>query len=295
MNRISIGLLSYKRTDLLLETIKDIIQTSYNLDLIILNNNEDVDILRDIELLLLRNTSIKLKYLWFKENLGVSTGRREILSACTTELIVMLDDDLHIESIDNILSSVLSEFGSEDKLGGIAFNIIDIKTGYPNHYEIPHKNKKIDMSNRFYTYLMIGAGHAFRTKVAVDVGGYADDFGLYGCEELDLAFRILNSGYKILYSPNCIVHHKKSPDGRFSSIQVNYQAFVNRTKIAKRHFRLLYFISCFSVRSIYFLYKTRSLTAYIKAVKDILSDKKKDKFKSYFYQYIKNVNGFIYY
>jgi GT2 family glycosyltransferase len=295
MNKISIGILSYKRVDLLLETIKNIAITHYNIDLIILNNNEDIDIEGNIRVLLENANNINLRYLWFYKNLGVATGRREILSSCKTEIIIMLDDDVVIPSIDSIISNVFTEFENDNTLGGISFNIIDMTTGKHNRYEIPHKNKKIDMTNKFYTYLMIGAGHALNVPKTIEVGNYPNDFGLYGSEEIDLSFRLINEGYRIIYSPECKIIHIKSPDGRFLSATVNYQAFVNRSKIAKRYFKLRYFLSCLFVRSIYFFYKTKNVRLYIKAVKEIFKDKKRNTFDENFYKYIKSVDGFLYY
>jgi GT2 family glycosyltransferase len=294
MNRISIGILSYKRIDLLLKTIKDIAVSNYEIDLIILNNNEDIDIEKDIRFLL-TNTNVNIQYLWDHKNLGVSVGRRKILLSCNTEYIIMLDDDVVIPSIDLIIANVFNEFGNDNTLGGISFNIIDVKTGKHNHYEIPHKNKRIDMTTKFYTYLMIGAGHALNVSKAIEVGNYPDDFGLYGFEEIDLSFRLINNGYRIIYNPNCKLTHIKSPDGRFTGVTVNYQSFANRTKMAKRYFKIRYFVSCFCVRSIYFLYKTKNVRIYIEAVKDILRDKKRNTFNECFYKYIRNVDGFIYY
>ncbi|MDR0603311.1 MAG: glycosyltransferase [Bacteroidales bacterium] len=295
MNKISIGILSYKRTDLLVETIKNIVVSNYEIDLIILNNNKDIDIKEDIDMILIDKTNITMQYIWFHKNLGVATGRREILFACKTDIIIMLDDDVVIPSIDIIISNVINEFESDKTLGGVAFNIIDIKTNKHNRYEMPHKNKNRNMEKKFYTYLMIGAGHALQVSKAIEVGNYPDDFGLYGAEEIDLSFRLINSGYKIIYNPDCKIIHKKSPDGRFSGDTTNYQAFVNRTKIAKRYFKLRYFITCFFVRSIYFLYKTKNMRVYIQAAKDIFQDKKRSPFTEQFYKYVKSVEGFLYY
>jgi GT2 family glycosyltransferase len=295
MNRISIGILSYKRVDLLLNTIKNIVISDCDIDLIILNNSEDIDIEENIRILLENASNIHLQYLWFRKNLGVATGRREILSSCNTEYIIMLDDDVVIPSIDLIISNVCNEFANDNTLGGISFNIIDITTGKHNRYEIPHKNKNIDMTTKFDTYLMIGAGHALNVSKAINAGNYPDDFGLYGAEEIDLSFRLINKGYRIMYNPECKIIHTKSPDGRFLGATVNYQAFVNRSKIAKRYFKTGYFISCLFVRSVYFLYKTKNIPMYIKAVKEIFTDKKRSAFNDSFYKYIKTVKGFLYY
>ena len=150
------------------------------------------------------------------------------------------------------------------------------------------------MSKDFYTYLMIGAGHAIDVNVVRNIGNYPDDFGLYGFEEVDVAFRIINANYKIKYLSNCVIFHKKSPDGRFSNEKVNELAFLNRTKMAKRYFSKKYFYPCLIVRSVFFLIKTKNIKLFLSLIKEIKDDKKTNKFGSQFYKYIKSVNGFIY-
>ena len=45
-------------------------------------------------------------------------------------------------------------------------------------------------------------------------GFYPKDLGLYGGEERDLSFRILEAGYQILYASDIVIYHKVSPNGR---------------------------------------------------------------------------------
>lgn len=291
---ISIGILTYKRTDLLLSTIRDINDVSHDVELIILNNNEDIDVLDDLNSVITSN-NVSLKYIWHKKNYGVSTGRKIITENCDTEYLVLFDDDVSIPNIDDSLDRVIREFDNDDKVYGIAFNIIDHSTGYNNRFEIPHKNKNIDMRSDFDTYIMIGAGHALRVDKAIEAGNYADDFGLYGFEEVDLGFRLVNLGGRIKYLSNCVVRHKRSPDGRFSNSQVSYQAFVNRCIMAKRYFPVRYYIVCLFVRSVFLLKTTKDIKLLFKGLTEIFKDKNKLKFNSYFFNYVNKVKGFLWY
>lgn len=290
---ISIGLLSYQRTDLLLQTVSDIVKTSYEVELILVNNNEDKCILQDVKRVIDNKKNIKLNYVSDAVNYGVSIGRNIIVNKCTNEFLILFDDDVSIDNIDCIISSTIKEL-SNASIGGLAFNIKEYQTNTHNRFEIPHKNKNISMDDNFLTYLMIGAGHAINVKYAIEVGNYPLDFGMYGFEEVDLSFRLINSGYKIKYISNCLVHHKKSPDGRFSNERVNYLAFRNRLLMAKRYFSMPYIISCFFVRGVFFLIKQKNLNLYLKAVREVANDSHENKFSKKFYDYIKSVNGFIY-
>ena len=187
---ISIGILSYKRTDLLIQTLECLNESRCHINLIVLNNNEELQIKDEITEVLSDN--ITLEYIHDKVNYGVATGRDILLRKCKTKYLILFDDDVHITDIDRILESVTDAFDSNDAISGLAFDIIEFSSKQRNRYEIPHKNKNLDMSIERQTYLMIGAGHAVDVKKAISAGGYARDFGLYGFEEIDLSFRLIN-------------------------------------------------------------------------------------------------------
>lgn len=292
LKKISIGVLSYQRTDLLINTIKCISTTKHTIDLMVLNNNEKGCVKNEVSKELPVN--VKLRYFSDGVNHGVAKGRDLILRKCKTDFLILFDDDLHISDIDEIIESTLRVFENK-KVYGIAYNIKEYATNKHNRFEIPHKNKKFDMTLEQDTYLMIGAGHAIRVKQAKECGGYPHDFGLYGFEEVDLALRLVNSGGEIRYSPRCVVHHKKSPDGRFSNKYVNYQGFINRTIMAKRYLLRRHYYVCLTTRSVFFLVKTKDFRLYLKALKVIHEDNVLNKFSKSFYDYIRKVKGFIWY
>lgn len=294
MNKISIGVLTYKRTDYLFSLIEDLNKIDHCIELILVNNNEDYELEESI-LSAIENDKINLRYISDGINYGVSCGRRKIVESCDSEYIIFLDDDVHIPNINLIYQECIRLFESDLTLGAIAFNIIDAKKNINNKYEIPHKNKKIDMGTDFYTYLVIGAGFALRTESVKNAGNFSDVLGPYGFEEIDVAFKIINCQYQIKYSSNCVVYHKKSPDGRFSSDLVNYYSFVNRCIIARQHLKMRYVISCLVVRGLYLLYKTKNIKLLVRGLSIIFSVSKRDKFNGFFYKYCKRVNAFLYY
>ncbi|MEI7230353.1 glycosyltransferase family 2 protein [Pectobacterium carotovorum] len=292
--KISIGILSYKRMDFLIQTISDLIKIERAIDLIILNNNESYDFYNEIRDLTIGNNLVNIVYIWDKVNYGVSCGRRKIVESCKTKFLILFDDDIHCPDINVITDKVIYSL-TNDNISGIAFNIFEYGTNIHNKYEIPHKNKKINMTESFYTYIMIGAAFAVNVDDVRRVGNFPDDFGMYGFEEVDLSFRLINAGLNIKYIPECIIFHKKSPDGRFSNKDVNFLGYVNRVRMAKRYFHFKYFITSFVVRSVFFVFKTKDIKLMIKGIVIIFSDKKEMKFSKVFYDYIKSVRGFIYY
>lgn len=294
MSSISIGVLTYQRIEHLISLLEDLQSVDFAIEVILINNNETIDVYNDIKEYF-NNGNISLNYIWDKINYGVAKGRRRIVESCNTDYLILFDDDVHLPDVNKLLAQVQNEFDNNIDAGGIAFNIIEYTTKTNNRYEIPHKNKKINLSANFYTYLMIGAGMALRTSTVKEIGNFSNELGPYGFEEVDISFRLINNGKYIKYLCDCVVEHKKSPDGRFSSALVNYYAFINRTIIAKRHLRGRYFLSCLLVRSIFFLAKTRDLKLLLQGLKVISSFKTREPFSQNFYDYCKKVKAFLYY
>jgi GT2 family glycosyltransferase len=62
-------------------------------------------------------------------------------------------------------------------------------------------------------------------------------------EEYDLSYRILNKGYKIVYSDAITMLHKESPLGRTPNWQKLQMMWVNKSTVAWRYLPFIYFLS----------------------------------------------------
>ncbi|HHB1587688.1 TPA: glycosyltransferase family 2 protein, partial [Vibrio metschnikovii] len=241
MEKITIGVLSYKRIDDLLLLLEDLYKLNKPVKLIVVNNDVTNDIYDTISHIK-SNKQIELQHIAPDSNLGVAGGRNLILDNAIGKFTIFFDDDLYIPNINEILDVCFDLFKDEN-VSGIAFNVKDYNTKGYSRFEIPHSNKNIDMSSSFYTYLMIGAGHAVRNDFIKKHGGYPDDFGLYGMEEIDLSFKIISKKSFIIYDPRLVVEHKKSPDGRLPNSSVLKNLFVNKSRIARKYLPFKYFIT----------------------------------------------------
>ena len=130
---------------------------------------------------------------------------------------------------------------------------------------------------------------------------------LNGCEQFaidalqhrpacDLAYRILNQDYKILYDPRFSLHHHKHSSGRLRSNEKWMRSYSNKLKLA---FKNLPFRHVCAVASLWFFYsafKARSLKVPFIAIQDFLVWKKLNNTKRLpigkdALQYIKNCGG----
>jgi len=91
----------------------------------------------------------------------------------------------------------------------------------------PSKDKSRDSHEEFETTWFIGAGHAIPRKVYEEVGPYRD-YRPYGSEEFDLALRVIDHGYRIIYDPRVRVRHKETstarlPDTRLFALRLKHR------------------------------------------------------------------------
>ena len=93
-------------------------------------------------------------------------------------------------------------------MGIIACQVLAPKTE-PNH------------TGERYTYLFLGGGCAIKKEVLDKVGYFPSDFFI-NAEESDLALRVLEADYPILFYPKAVVYHEKSPINRNSKLLMFY-------------------------------------------------------------------------
>lgn len=252
---ISILIITYGRETELFETLTCINKYSLRerVELLLLNNNV-IDNLREKVFEVVNNKNISLQYFHTGENLGVARGRNFLIEHSRGDVLITLDDDLEIDDISDLVIKVKRYFSENDSIGAIAFNIVNFYSRKPLRHEQPHGNKnKVDFSKNFLTYYFIGAGHAIKKEVYDIAGLYPLDLGLYGGEERDLSFRILENNYDILYASDIVIYHKVSPDGRMSRKEENYFRYRNQLIVLNRYMPILYRMTSNIIWSMFYL------------------------------------------
>ncbi|NLC55721.1 MAG: glycosyltransferase family 2 protein [Armatimonadetes bacterium] len=189
-----------------------------------------------------------IRYLRSETNLGVSGGRNLALEHATGELLVTIDDDSILRDPD-ATTKMVRRLQSEPDLGVLTFRVVDYWSGELEAGAFPWKDKKRDATREFETTWFIGTGHIIPRAVYERVGLYQEYFP-YGCEEIDLALRILDAGYRIRYFPQVTVHHKKVTT-RHTWRTTRFQAMhlQNRVKVAIRNLPWQYVLTTDLVRS----------------------------------------------
>lgn len=229
---ISVIIITYNRLEELQDTIENVMQDEKEYkELIIVDNASTVETQRYGEKISQKNH--KIKYFRLESNLGVAGGRNYAIRKATGDILVFLDDDA-IWGQKNTLAQLKEKFLSDLEVGILAFRIVNYYTKEDRREEFPFTDKSLPKDKERLTSTFIGAGHAIRRELFIKCGMYPEDF-FYGGEELDFSFRVINSGYKILYFPRISVFHKQSVKGRMRNDEKWIMTYRNRMIISYKY------------------------------------------------------------
>lgn len=142
-------------------------------------------------------------------NLGAA-GRNLGFEAATGDVVVCLDDDVFELSADAL--ERLDEIFANPIVAATNFTVLE-EGGTQVVNWVHHRNIERFSGVRFETYEITEGAVAFRRSALREVGGYPESFFL-SHEGPDLAFRLMNRGWKVIYSPEVKVRHSFATEGR---------------------------------------------------------------------------------
>jgi len=224
-------------------------------EIIVVNNNSSTDYSSVVNYIH-NNKSLPINYLNSNENLGVAKGRNFAIQHAKAPILVMLDDDAELEN-KNALEKIVNTFQQQHNLAIASFKVKYYSTLQMQINAFPHKkfHQKKDL-HFFETYYFAGGAHAIKKEAMEAVGGYPTDF-FYGMEEYDLSYKLISTGYKIVYTDEIVMLHKESPEGRSPHKEKMKMLWVNKSKVAWRYLPGIYFVSTTLMWSIEYLVKSK--------------------------------------
>jgi GT2 family glycosyltransferase len=255
----------------LLENIATLEQKDVLLEeIIVVNNNSSADY-SSVLTYIQNNKNLPIHYLDSPENLGVAKGRNFAIQHAKAPILVMLDDDAEVENKD-ALKKITDIFEQQQGLAIASFKVKYYSTLQMQVNAFPHKrfDQKKDL-HFFETYYFAGGAHAIRKEAMEVVGGYPTDF-FYGMEEYDLSYKLITTGYKIVYTDEIVMLHKESPEGRSPHKEKMKMLWVNKSKVAWRYLPIIYFVSTTLMWSIEYLVKSKfDILGFLKGWKTIFT------------------------
>lgn len=208
--RVDVIILSWNRAADTLAAIESAAaQRDVDHTILVVDQGSAPENLAQVEAALARLPNARL--LRLTRNVGVPGGRNLAAAMGSAPVIVALDSDA-VFADEHVLARAALRFAECPELCALGFAIFNFFTGetdwsswdYPSH---------ASPEREFWATRFVGAGHALRRRSFEAVGGY-DERLMFCGEELDVCYRMLNLGQRIVYAPSLAVLHKVTLEQR---------------------------------------------------------------------------------
>lgn len=175
--------------------------------------DDSISILQDIEVKMKSiYPDIKFKVIRNEKNLGFSSNVNHGVENAYGDILVLLNTDVVPET--GFLDPLLSHFAIE-KVFAVGFmdkSIEEGKTvlrgrgiGIWKRGFLIHSRGEVDKNNTLW--VSCGSG-AFRKSIWDKLGGLDELYNPFYWEDIDISYRALKSGYKVLFEPRSVVIHE---------------------------------------------------------------------------------------
>jgi GT2 family glycosyltransferase len=189
-------------------------------------------------------------------DLGIPGGRNAGVAAVSGSLLFFLDDDARLPATD-ALARVEARFADEPDIGLLQLRVAPSTPGVPPRDWVPRLRVGDPSRSSDVTAVWEGAV-AMPRAVFERVGGWPAEFR-FAHEGIDLAWRVLDTGKRVVYAGDIAVTHPV-----YATAPHDYSAYHgarNRMWLARRHLPLpvavLYVLS-FMLRTLPLLYRSRA-------------------------------------
>lgn len=239
MKKVTAVILNYKVKDDALECIKTIQASSYPTKIIVLDNNSDDGLEKEIK-------KIKgVEFIQNGDNLGYTGGNNVGIKKALpdSDYIFVVNPDVTVEksAIENLVKA------AEDNQVGI----VGPKIYFPNSKTIWYAGGVLDLANVLgchrgmdeldkgqfnnteETDYVTGAAILIKKEVFKKIGFFDERYFLY-YEDSDFCYRTKQAGFKILYVPEAIAYHKNARSTGLGSPIQDYYITRNRFLFASK-------------------------------------------------------------
>jgi len=262
---VSIVVLNYKRLSALEQTLESVVAQQYpHKEIIVVDNHSEEDVATVV-----RKFGTEIRLMELESNLGGCGGRNAGIRAARGEFVITLDNDVSFLSPDAV-ETVVRLFDDYPDYHVLAFQLRDAETGQLRLREWCHpKDWQQFAGVQFPTHFFVEGAAAYRRSVFDHAGLYYEPLFIY-CEGWDLGLRILDQGYRILYTPQIKVRHLMSPEAR-SNIRPYYLFTRNYLWIAYKDYPVwagLQFVVFRVAMMAYFALRTGHVPTFLKGLWD---------------------------
>ena len=255
---VSIAILTYKRHEYVLRAIRSARGCSAEVaEIIVVDNAAETDLKERIGA-----EFPEVRYIAAPYN-GGCEGRNIALRAATTPIVLMIDDDVEFAS-PNPVSEVQEAFARDPNLACLNF-IVAGPDGKVLERDWCHPRPISHATREFETHFILEGACALRRDAVLGVGGYPSAFFL-GHEGVDLAYRLIADGSRVIHTPRVsITHHaaaEQRPEWRVyyyytrNGIWVCYRSFPALSALARA--------TAYACTMAFFAIRARQVSAFVR-------------------------------
>jgi len=256
MPKISVGILTYNRRDLVLKALGSVVKQG----------------MRDMEIVVVDSASSDgtantiaahypdVKLIRLPQNLGCPGGRNHLFANCSGEYIFVLDDDGRL--CDGTLEGVIAILDEQPDVGVVMTRRVPSREALDGKQE----DKTLIELGSFS-----GGMSAFRNEVLNKVGYYPEHFFLMA-EEAHLGLRTMNAGYRIVQAQNLFIEHPPE-GGSTGDTRWDFYRYRNRVLVVLELYPGWICVKYLLIRMVGYLVlsiKRGAFLKYLQAVADIV-------------------------
>jgi len=219
---VSVVIAAWNRKEDVLQTVRSLYEQDYSHFEIIVVDNASMD--GTAEAVLASFPNVKLIRL--EENHGAAGGRNAGINVADGEIILCLDSDASPEV--GMLRVLVNKFKDDPSIGVVNSKVINATTRDfdPVAGWAYSEKQKLKSGEEFFSHNFSETGSAIRKKAFEKAGLFWEKL-FFGREGEELALRILDAGYRILYCPSVVILHRASPQKRIANMERRYYDFRN--------------------------------------------------------------------
>lgn len=274
--KVSVLIGSRNRPNVLFRCLDSILSQDYpDFEVLVLDDASDqVDL---CQVLRKQFSDSHMRCLRSDVQLGVAGGRNRLMVEATGDILCFIDDDAYFES-SNAVARFVDVFQSNEKIGIVASKVEDHRQDC-NDLLVPFSKRwrkrrpNITEQAQDVSYYL-GTCHAIRREVLEQCGMYAEGL-MYGGEELDLSYRVIDAGYRIYYEPTIVAIHHPQPSviakGKQGAAKELYYQIQNRLYLAYKYLPARYvpiYLGVWLTRCFIWSVRKRDLHAFFAGVHD---------------------------
>ena len=219
MARVGVLILNFNGEDHLQKFLPSIISNSQDCDIIVGDNCST-----DNSIHLLETSFQNVQVIQLDKNYGYAEGYNQLIKQVDNEFIALVNSD--VEATPNWTDKLVSTLDANEKIVAVQPKILSYNQrqefeyagaagGYIDRYGYPFCRGRVfttieeDLGQYDDTREVFWAsGACFMVKKSAfeELGGFDGDFFAH-MEEIDLNWRMHNSGYKVMYCGNSTVYH----------------------------------------------------------------------------------------